>query len=144
MAGASIHFKGNPPFPSPTPHMFFVLGEVSTGQFVMVNATSKVGNRLTALNSLTASFGLTAENVSVRLKKGDYPFIKMDTIIDCSQPALLTREQLMNGQNFALLEPPADDALFVKLLKAWSSSPFVSPAHLNEVRGQWAHRGVIF
>ncbi|KAB1503020.1 hypothetical protein F7230_05590 [Corynebacterium sp. 320] len=144
IAGASLWFRGNPPFNSETRHMFFVLGRLNNDDVVMVNATSQVSKRLHHLGERIRRFNLTAQDVSVRLTPGTHNFIKKDTVIDCSMPFLLNPKDLMEGDEFALFDEPPAPPFFEPLLKAWAASPFTRPAHLEQVRPQWVEHGIIF
>ncbi|EPD68523.1 hypothetical protein HMPREF1219_01704 [Corynebacterium pyruviciproducens ATCC BAA-1742] len=144
VAGASLWFKGNPPFSSDKRHMFFVLGTLGTDKIVLVNATSQVHKRLHNLDATLRMFGVAATDVTVRLPAGSHPFITKDTVIDCSRPFILTRHDLAAGEDFSLLSNPPSEEFFVPLLHAWAASPFAQPAYLEEIRGQWARRGIVF
>lgn len=126
--------------------MFFVLGKTDEGRFLMINATSKVSKRLDHLGQKVRPYGLTAEDVSVHLPQGSHSFITKDTVIDCSEPFLLSTDDLINGEEFALFDE--DDVpsaqFFAPLLEAWAASPFTSEAYLSMVRPQWSRHGFTF
>lgn len=144
MAGASLWFKGDPPFYSETRHMFFVLGKTDNDRFLMVNATSQVSTRLHHLGRRVRPFELVAKDVSVQLSRGSHSFITKDTLIDCSEPFQLSAEELISGDEFALFDTPPLPQFFVPLLEAWAASPFTPKAHLDKVRPQWSSHGIVF
>lgn len=144
VAGASFWFKGDPPFYSQTKHMFFVLGKPDDNHFLMVNATSQVSSRLHHLGRKLRSVGVTAQDVSVHLPRGSYSFITKDTLIDCSDPFLMSVEDLINGDELALFDAPPSPQFFAPLLNAWAASPLALTPHLNQVRPQWSAHGITF
>lgn len=124
--------------------MFFVLGKPDEDNFLMVNATSNVSSCVHHLGVKVRRFGLTAQDVSVQLSQGTRHFITKDTVIDCSDPFLLSTDQLINGEEFALFDDPPTSQFFEPLLKAWAASPFALEAQLNHVRPQWSPHGISF
>lgn len=110
----------------------------------MVNATSKVEKYSYYLAERLRPYTVGVEDVSVRLQPGDYEFIKKATFIDCSRPFKLTIDHLEQGERLSPLVPEPDTALFERLLKAWSASPFAVPDQLAEVREQWQQQGIEF
>lgn len=124
--------------------MFFVLGKPDNDHFLMVNATSQVPARLHHLEQKVGRFGLTAQDVSVHLPCGSHGFITKDTLIDCSNPFLLSTEDLIKGDEFALFDVLPSPQFFGPLLNAWAASPFALEAHLNQVRPQWSAYEIIF
>ena len=141
-AGSSLWFRGDPPFASEKSHMFFVLGKANDDVFVMVNATSQVKSSLQHLEYACKPFGCSADEVSVLLNSGSYPFITKDTLISCRDPHMVTREDLKNGREFDLLGSPPEFSFFVPLLQAWQRSPWLQPEVFENVRQQWAKLGV--
>lgn len=123
--------------------MFFVLGKLST-EFILVNATSNVKDSQDRLNVIISPYGISAADVSVTLQKGDYPFIKKSTFINCNQYHTLTADQLMKGEELNLLLPPANVTLFRRLIPAWLNSPRVTGHMRNTILEQWKALGEDF
>lgn len=124
--------------------MFFVLGTLSDGRFLMVNATSKMEKNLFHLTREVTMFGLTGEDVSVCLGPGEYPFIQKHTIINCLELHSLSAKQILAGDEFELFSEPPGTEFFVPLLEAWSNSPRTAPRVVADVRRQWEPLGVTF
>lgn len=143
-AGSSFWFMGDPPFPSTTRHMFFVIGWHDANSLILVNATSKVKKTLYHLEKALGPFDVTASDVSVRVDQGRYACITKPTLINCYEGYVISVNSLLKGTSLSPIDNPPGVELFQEIVPSWLRSPRVSRSMKEPILRQWNDRGYQF
>lgn len=143
-AGASLWFKGNPPFSSTKKHMFFVIGWHDEDSLILVNATSKVEKTLYNLERVLRPFSVSASDVSVQVDPGRYACITKPTVINCNQFHVVSVNSLLKGEFLSPIDNPPGVELFQEIVPSWLRSPHVRRSMREPILQQWNDKGYKF
>jgi len=120
------HFKGTRHPPEIGAHLYVIVPIKKDNQHLVCMITSKVDKRINYYRRVNPN----ALQGLVRINKSELNFLKKDSLIDCNQAELLTKEELIirikHDKNFKLHNHAIPMNIKEKLIKAIKNSPLIN------------------
>ena len=126
-----FRYRGNPPFYSSTYHVFIIIARIANnGSLVLVNGTSKIEERKTAIRLM----GIDVDKTLVYIPQKKYNFFSRETVIDCNSVKILNLEEIKINDFEYIRGGHLSEGDFEKIKQAVIASPLVVPHIKNNLK----------